>query len=111
MSDARKISRDYMGTLAPLPGVYVLDPVHTFAEFVTQHLVVGHVRGRFDQVNGKADIADIADDPALSSLEVSIDTASVSTHNAIRDADLRSPRFFDVDKFPAMRYESAKIVA
>lgn len=108
MSDAREISRDYKGTLAPLPGVYVLDPVHTFAEFVTQHLVIGHVQGRFDRVNGKADIAE---DPALSSLEVSIETASVSTHNAKRDEDLRSPRFFDVEKFPAMTYESAKIVA
>ena len=108
MRDARELSRVYKGMLIPLPGVYILDPVHTFAEFVTQHLVVGHVQGRFDQVNGKADIAE---DPALSSLEVSIETASVSTHNAKRDEDLRSPRFFDVAKFPTMTYGSAKFVA
>ena len=42
--------------------------------------------------------------------EVSIETASISTHNAKRDEDLRSPRFFHVEKFPTMKYRSATIV-
>lgn len=108
MSDTRAISRVFNGTLVPLPGVYVLDPVHTFAEFVTQHLVAGHVRGRFDQTTGQATIAE---DPTLSSLEVSVQTASISTHHGRRDEDLRSPRFFDVENFPTMTYRSSRIVA
>lgn len=108
MSDAGAIWQVFHGTLVPLPGVYVLDPVHTFAEFVAQHLVVGHVRGWFDQTTGQATIAE---DPTLSSLEVSIQTAGVSTHHPRRDDDLRSPRFFNVEKFPTMTYRSSRIVA
>ena len=52
----------------------------------------------------------IAEDPTLSSLDVSIETASVSTHNAQRDADLRSPRFLHVEQFPFMTYRSTGIV-
>jgi polyisoprenoid-binding protein YceI len=86
----------------------VLDPVHTFAEFVTQHLVVGHVRGQFDEVTVKATLAD---DPTQSSLEVSVTTASIRTNNATRDEDLRSPRFFNVKVFPTMTYRSTMITA
>src|SRR6185312_1464017 len=52
----------------------------------------------------------VGDDPIQSSLEVSIATASISTHNAMRDEDLRSPRFFDVAQFPTMTYHSASVV-
>jgi len=87
MSDTKTTSRIFNETLSPLPGVYTLDPVHTFVEFITQHLVVGHVRGRFDEITGKCTIAE---DPTLSSLEVSIETTSISTHNAKGDGDLLS---------------------
>lgn len=107
MPDVSTPSRIFNGTAIPLPGVYTLDPVHTFAEFVTQNLVVGHVGGRFDRVTGKATVAD---DPALTSLEVTIETASVNTHNATRDEDLRSPRFFAVEEFPTITYRGSKIV-
>jgi polyisoprenoid-binding protein YceI len=108
MSEATPTSRILYGALVPLPGVYALDPVHTFVDFVSQHLVVGRVRGRFDDVSGKATVAD---DPRQSSLEVAIKAASLSTHNAVRDADLRSARFFDVEAFPTITFHSHKIVA
>jgi polyisoprenoid-binding protein YceI len=107
MDAAKATSRTVNGRLIPLPGVYSLDPAHTFVDFRTQHLVVGHVRGRFDEVTGRATITE---DPALSVLDVSIATASISTHNAQRDEDLRSPRFFDVDQFPTMTYRSVHVV-
>jgi polyisoprenoid-binding protein YceI len=106
MSDNQQGSRIFSGALIPLPGLYTLDPVHTFTEFVTQHLVVGHVRGIFDQTTGEVTIAD---DPTQSTIEVRIETASVSTHNARRDEDLRSPRFFDAEAFPVMGYRSVKV--
>jgi len=108
MKEINTSSRIFNGTLSPLPGVYTLDPVHTFAEFTTQHLVVGRVRGRFDELTGTCTIAE---DPTQSSLEVSIKTTSISTHNTKRDEDLRSPRFFHVDEFPTLTYRGAKIVA
>jgi polyisoprenoid-binding protein YceI len=108
MVNPKALRRIFNGTLCPPPGVYVLDPVHTFAEFVTQHLVVGHVRGQFDEVTGKATVAE---DPTQSSLEVSVATASLRTNNTTRDEDLRSPRFFNVKVFPIMAYRGTNIIA
>ncbi|HEX6541429.1 MAG TPA: YceI family protein [Ktedonobacterales bacterium] len=107
MGSANAISRTFKGALFPLPGVYTLDSTHTFVDFRTQHLVIGHVRGRFDSVTGSATVTE---DPTQTSLEVTISTASVSTHNAQRDEDLRSPRFFDVTRFPTMTYRGASAV-
>jgi hypothetical protein len=39
--------------LVPAAGTYQIDPAHTFADFTAQHLVVGHVRGRFTQLAGQ----------------------------------------------------------
>jgi polyisoprenoid-binding protein YceI len=47
----------------------------------------------------------VAQDPAACSVDIKIDTASISTQNTERDEDLRSPAFFDVKKFPAMTYQ------
>jgi polyisoprenoid-binding protein YceI len=85
----------------PAPGTYELDPPHTFAYFDARHQVVGLVRGRFDKISGTITVAK---DPADCSLDVTIDTSSISTQNTIRDEDLRGPDFFDVAHFPTMTY-------
>lgn len=90
----------------PLPGTYTLDPPHTFTTFAAQHLVVGMVRGRFDKIRGTVTAAS---DPAACGVDVSIETGSVSTQNSMRDEDLRSGRFFDAAKFPAMEYHGKGI--
>ncbi len=108
MNQTRKASRIYNGALFPIAGNYTIDPNHSFVDFIAQHLLVGQVRGTFHPVTG--DIM-IADDPTLSSFEISIDTASINTHHATRDEDLRSPRFLDVKKFPAMTYRSTGVTA
>jgi len=107
MEPTHAISRTCNGSVFPLPGVYMLDSAHTFVEFRTQHLMVGHVRGRFDEVTGSATVAE---DPTQSTLDVTVATKSVSTHNATRDADLRSPRFFDVEQFSTMTYRGTSAV-
>jgi polyisoprenoid-binding protein YceI len=99
-------SRVFNGNLLPAAGQYTVDPAHTFVEFAVQHVVVGQVRGRFDSVAGTIWIAE---DPLRTAVEVDIDTASVSTHNKDRDNDLRSPRFFDVEKFPTMIFVSSGV--
>jgi polyisoprenoid-binding protein YceI len=108
MHDMTTPARLFNGWSIPPPGVYAIDPEHTFVEFRAQHVVIGHVRGRFDATTGTITIAD---DPLLSSVSVTIDTTSISTHSARRDEDLRSPRFFHVDKFPSMSYRSTAIEA
>jgi polyisoprenoid-binding protein YceI len=106
MANPQDKSRLFAGNLFPTIGEYVIDPVHTFAEFGVQHILVGLVLGRFDSVSGKIKIAE---DPLLSTVEFTADTSTVSTHNKDRDADLRSPRFFDVEKYPTLTFSSTAI--
>jgi len=86
----------------PVPGSYQIDPVHSFVYFSAWHHIVGLVRGRFDHTTGSITAAQ---DPALCALDVTIDTFSVSTQFTERDDDLRGPDFFDVRKFPTMKYQ------
>ena len=90
----------------PHPGTYVIDPPHTFLYFSAQHKVVGMVRGRFDKMNGTIVSAK---DPAACRVDVTIETASVSTQNAVRDEDLRSDAFFHAEKFPSLEYHGRGI--
>jgi polyisoprenoid-binding protein YceI len=106
MNKLKDNSRVYFGNSLPPAGEYVVDPVHSFAEFAVQHLVVGQVWGRFNSISGQIRIAD---EPLLSTFEFSIDTASIDTHHPGRDADLRSPKFFDVQKYPKMTFSSTRI--
>lgn len=85
----------------PPAGAYKIDPAHSFAYFGARHHVVGLVRGRFDKVNGTITVSQ---DPAKCSVDVTIDVSSISTQNTGRDDDLRSPEYFDVNRFPTMTY-------
>ena len=51
----------------------------------------------------------VAEDPTQSSLEVSVDTASVDTHHDVRDEDLRGAHFLDVKTFPVMIYRATGV--
>jgi polyisoprenoid-binding protein YceI len=100
-------SRLWNHTLVPSAGVYAIDPIHSFVGFAAQHLVVGRVRGRFDRVAGTVTIAE---DPVASSVEVTVEAASINTLFSARDDDLRSERFLDVATHPTMTYRSTGIV-
>jgi polyisoprenoid-binding protein YceI len=72
-------------------------------------MMVSTVRGHFEKISGTA-----AYDPAApdkSSVKVEIETSSINTRNAKRDAHLRSEDFFLSDKFPLMRFESTRVEA
>jgi polyisoprenoid-binding protein YceI len=92
-------------------GSWQIDPNHTAAQFSVRHLGVSTVRGAFTKVSGsvKHDPAD----PTKDSLEATIDANSVDTRVEMRDNDLRSPRFFDVQKYPTITFHSkqAKVAA
>ncbi len=108
MNQAKKAPRLYNGALFPTAGDYTIDPVHSFVDFIAQHLMVGQIRGSFHPLTGNIKIAD---NPTLSSLDISIDTESISTNNEKRVEDLRSVRFLDVRKFPKMIYRSTGVTA
>jgi polyisoprenoid-binding protein YceI len=87
---------------------WVVDPVHSQIDFRVRHLV-GRVQGTFIDWYGVIVTKD--QDWTHGTVKVSAQTASLSTGNAYRDADLRSDRFFAVDSFPMLTFEGTGIVA
>src|SRR5262252_2030857 len=88
-------------------GNWQLDPYHTQVEFSAKHLGMMTVRGYFDEVSTTADID--PDHPQTAKVEATISTASIRTNNGIRDNDIRSSNFLEVDKFPVMTFKSTSI--
>ena len=90
-------------------GTWQLDPYHTQVEFAAKHLGMMTVRGHFADVTSTADI----DPDHLEGMrvEVTIQTASIKTHNPIRDNDLRSSNFLEVDAFPVITFTSTQVQA
>ena len=86
-----------------------LDPPHSSAQFAVRHLGVSTVRGAFTKVNGTVQY-----DPAnlgKSSIQTTIDATSVDTRVEMRDNDLRSSNYLDVQKYPTITFKSKKIEA
>ena len=88
-------------------GTWKFDPFHTQVEFSAKHLGMMTVRGHFAEVTATGDID--VEHPERSTLEATINTASIRTHNEQRDSDLRSSNFLEVDKYPTITFKSTKI--
>jgi polyisoprenoid-binding protein YceI len=90
-------------------GNWQLDPYHTQVEFAAKHLGMMTVRGHFAEVSSVAEID--PDKPEAASVEVTIQAASIRTHNETRDNDLRSSNFLEIDKFPTITFTSTSVEA
>jgi polyisoprenoid-binding protein YceI len=88
-------------------GSWQLDPYHTQVEFSAKHLGMMTVRGYFDEVSTTADID--PDHPETAKVEATISTASIRTNNGIRDNDIRSSNFLDVENWPLMTFKSTSV--
>jgi len=86
-----------------------IDPNHSAAQFSVRHMMISTVRGQFQKMTGTAEF-DPAN-PAKSGIDVTIDAASVDTRQEMRDKDLKSPNFFDVEKYPTLTFKSKRVVA
>jgi polyisoprenoid-binding protein YceI len=84
-----------------------IDGSHTRVGFAVRHLLISDVKGEFGKVAGKASIDDA--NLAKSSVEVSIEAASIDTRDAKRDEHLRNPDFLETPKFPAITFKSTKV--
>lgn len=84
-----------------------LDPTHTNVEFSVRHMMITTVKGKFAEVDGVIEF-DPAN-PAASSVEATIQVASINTGVNDRDNHLRSADFFDVENFPTLTFKSKKI--
>ncbi|MGH9581292.1 MAG: YceI family protein [Terriglobales bacterium] len=87
--------------------VWQIDPAHSSANFVVRHLKVSKVRGLFSNLQGTVTLDE--KDITRSSVEATIDTSTIDTHEAKRDAHLKSADFLDVANHPTMRFVSKKI--
>ena len=105
------LSTAFAAVLA-LPGTaasntWTIDPNHSSAQFAVRHLGLSTVRGAFTKVNGTVELD--STDIGKSSVNVTIDAASVDTRVEARDKDLKSDHFFDVEKYPTITFKSTKV--
>jgi len=91
---------------AAQPATYKVDPVHSSVSFTIRHFV-SEVEGRFKDYTGT--IKFDAQHPADSSVQFTVQAASIDTGNDSRDKDLRSDGYFGVEKFPTLSFASSKV--
>ena len=84
-----------------------IDSSHSGAQFAVRHMVISKVRGAFEKWAGTIDFDPSR--PEASKVSVRIEAASINTHEPQRDQHLRSADFFDVEKYPAITFESRRI--
>lgn len=84
-----------------------IDPQHTQVEFEVKHMMFAKVRGRFESVEGTLEIT--PSDMSASRVEAVVEASSINTGQAQRDEHLRSADFFDVERFPELRFESRTV--
>src|ERR1019366_3268851 len=84
-----------------------LDPTHSAAEFKVKHMMISNVKGTFPKVSGVLTLDEA--DLTKSSVEATIEVASIETRDAQRDTHLKSADFFDVEKYPTMSFKSTKV--
>jgi len=101
------LSSLFLSPALALASTWDIDPAHSTVEFSVRHMMVTTVKGQFQKVKGTVELDE--KDPSKSTVEVSIETASIDTREAKRDAHLKSPDFFDAAKFPALTFKSTKI--
>src|SRR5450755_180279 len=95
------------GTAAAQIQTWNIDPNHTAAQFSVRHMGISTVRGAFTKVSGSAQY-DPAN-PAKTSVDATIEAASVDTRVSMRDDDLRSANYFDVAKYPTITFKSKSV--
>jgi polyisoprenoid-binding protein YceI len=86
-----------------------IDPAHSTAQFTVRHLAISNVTGNFTKVTGSLVLNE--KDITQSQVSAGIDVSSVDTRVEARDKDLKSPHFFDVEKYPTIEFKSKRIVS
>lgn len=84
-----------------------LDPAHNNVEFAVRHLMISTVKGRFGDVAGSITLN--PSDETAASVEVTVQAASIDTRQEMRDNHLRSPDFFDAEKWPVLTFRSTRV--
>lgn len=92
-------------TVQTSTSTWSLDATHSDVGFAVRHMMISTVKGRFADVEGTLDL-DL--DRGELDIDVRIDAASLDTRVEKRDRHLRSPDFFDVERFPTLTFTSRR---
>jgi polyisoprenoid-binding protein YceI len=84
-----------------------IDPTHSQIEFSVRHMMISNVRGRFEKFSGTVEFDEA--NPANLTVDITIDAASINTHEAQRDAHLASADFFNVEQYPSLTFKSTSV--
>jgi polyisoprenoid-binding protein YceI len=84
-------------------GTYAADPTHSSVEFAVRHMKISTVRGRFGEYEASLEGGD---QPRVTGI---IKTGSAVTFDETRDGHLKSPEFFDVERYPEARFEGTLV--
>lgn len=84
-----------------------IDPLHSAAHFTVRHMMISTVRGQFGGVKGAVQYD--PNNPGAAKVEATIDASTVNTADPKRDADLKGKEFFDISRFPVMKFKSSRI--
>ncbi len=104
------LSAELMGAQAPrLPQRFNIDASHSEIGFTVSFMGMSKVRGAFGGYTGTIMYAE--GEPARSSVSVIIATSTINTNTPNRDRHLKSPDFFDVEKYPYITFRSTRIAA
>ena len=87
-------------------GTWTVDPAHSSLEFSVKHMGIANVRGKFTEFDGTLQVGE---NLASSTAQGTVKVASIDTNEEQRDSHLRSPDFFDVERFPEITFESTRV--
>jgi polyisoprenoid-binding protein YceI len=100
-----------MSTTATAPETKVstwnVDPVHSVVEFKVKHMMISNVKGQFTGVSGV--LTSDESDVTKSRVEAKIDASTINTRDPQRDTHLKSADFLDVEKYPALTFQSTSV--
>ena len=86
-------------------GTWKLDPIHSSASFAVKHMVVATFRGRFEDFDATFEV----DESGEGKLVGTVKTDSIVVKDENLAAHLRSPEFFDTERYPELRFESTSV--
>lgn len=86
---------------------WALDPTHSEVTFKIKHMMISNVTGNFSSFNVNAETD--GDDFSKSKISFSADVNSISTGNEQRDGHLKTGDFFDIEKFPHIKFAATKM--
>lgn len=86
---------------------WALDPSHSEINFKVKHMMIANVSGSFTKFNVNASTN--GDDFTTAKINFTADANSINTNSEQRDGHLKSPDFFDAEKFPQLKFESTSL--